>query len=92
MIEYSQEDADKVFRHTYTTLTAAIDFLVEMKVANPEGGKRFAGLDSEMIGLHTYTQGRLIRMVIGCLGFRMNLLDCRLRSMPNWNRPANGIS
>ncbi|MGD0726842.1 MAG: hypothetical protein ABSB63_14930 [Spirochaetia bacterium] len=34
-------------------LTAAIDFLVEMKVANPESAKRFAGLDSEMIGLHT---------------------------------------
>ena len=53
MAEYSQEDADQVFRHVYGTLTAAINFLVEMKVANPEDAKRFTGLDNEMIGLHT---------------------------------------
>jgi hypothetical protein len=53
MAVYSQEDADQVFRHVYGTLTAAINFLVEMKVANPEDAKRFTGLDNEMIGLHT---------------------------------------
>ena len=53
MAEYSQEDADEVFRHLYATLTAAMNFLVEMKVANPEGAKRFTGLDNEMIDLHT---------------------------------------
>ncbi len=37
MAEYSQEDADEVFRQVYATLKAAIDFLTEMKVANPEG-------------------------------------------------------
>ena len=52
MAEYSQEDADEVFRHVYGTLTAAINFLVEMKVANPEDAKRFTGLHSEMIGIH----------------------------------------
>jgi len=52
MAEYSQEDADEVFRHVYATLTAAMNFLVEMKAANPEGAKRFDGLDNEMIGLH----------------------------------------
>ena len=51
--EYSQEDADEVFRHLYATLTAAMSFLIEMKVANPEGAKRFACLDNEMIDLHT---------------------------------------
>jgi len=30
-----------------------MNFLIEMKVANPECAKRFAGLDSEMIDLHT---------------------------------------
>ncbi len=53
MAEYSQEDADEVFRHLYATLTAAMNFLVEMKVANPECAKRFTGLDNEMIDLHT---------------------------------------
>ena len=36
MAEYSQEDADEVFRHVYATLKAAIDFLIEMKVAAPK--------------------------------------------------------
>jgi hypothetical protein len=53
MAEYSQEDADEVFRHLYATLKAAIDFLIEMKVANPESAKRFSDLDREMIDLHT---------------------------------------
>ena len=53
MAEYSQEDADEVFRHVYATLKAATDFLIEMKVANPEGAKRFSDLDREMIDLHT---------------------------------------
>jgi predicted helicase len=53
MAEYSQEDADEVFRHVYATLKAAIDFLIEMKVANPEDAKRFSELDREMIDLHT---------------------------------------
>ncbi len=53
MEEYSQEDADEVFRHVYATLKAAIDFLIEMKVANPEDAKRFSDLDREMIDLHT---------------------------------------
>jgi hypothetical protein len=53
MAEYSQDDADEVFRHLYATLTAAMNFLIEMKVANPEGAKRFTGLDGEMIDLHT---------------------------------------
>jgi hypothetical protein len=52
MAEYSQEDADEAFRHLYATLTAAMSFLVEMKVANPEGARRFARLDNEMIDLH----------------------------------------
>jgi hypothetical protein len=52
MAKYSQEDADEVFRHVYGTLTAAINFLVEMKVANPEDAKRFTGMQNEMIGLH----------------------------------------
>ena len=30
-----------------------MNFLVEMKVANPEGAKRFTCLDNEMIDLHT---------------------------------------
>lgn len=42
MIEYSQEDADRVFRHIYATLAAAIDFLVEKPLylllsQNPRG-------------------------------------------------------
>jgi len=53
MAEYSQEDADEVFRHVYATLKAAIDFLIEMKAANPEGAERFSNLDREMIDLHT---------------------------------------
>ena len=53
MAEYSQEDADEVFRHVYATLTATMNFLVELKAANPEGAKRFTGLHNEMIGLHT---------------------------------------
>ena len=53
MVEYSQEDADEVFRHVYATLKAAIAFFIEMKVANPEGAKRFSDLDRGMIGLHT---------------------------------------
>jgi hypothetical protein len=52
MAEYSQDDANEVFRHVYGTLTAAINFLVEMKVANPEDAKRFTGLHDVMIGLH----------------------------------------
>ena len=52
MAEYSQEDADEVFRHVYATLKAAMDFLIEMKVANPEDAKRFTDLDREMIDLH----------------------------------------
>jgi len=52
MAEYSQEDADEVFRHLHATLTAAMNFLIEMKVANPEGARRFTGLDNEMIDLH----------------------------------------
>ena len=52
MAEFCQDDADQVFRHVYCTLTAAINFLVEMKVANPEDAKRFTGVDKEMIGLH----------------------------------------
>jgi hypothetical protein len=53
MAEYSQEDADEVLRHVHATLKAAIDFLIEMKVANPEGAKRLSDLDRGMIGLHT---------------------------------------
>ncbi len=53
MAEYSQEDAHEVFRHVYATLKAAIDFLIEMKVANPEDAKRFSELNREMIDLHT---------------------------------------
>ena len=34
-------------------MKAAIDFFIEMKVANPEGAKRFSDLDREMIDLHT---------------------------------------
>jgi len=53
MAEYSQEDADEVLRHVHATLKAAIDFLIEMKVANPEGAKRLSDLDRGMIDLHT---------------------------------------
>jgi hypothetical protein len=53
MAEYSQEDADEVFRHLYATLKAAIDFLIEMNVANPEDAKRFSDSDREMIDLQT---------------------------------------
>ncbi|HVP19119.1 MAG TPA: hypothetical protein VMU36_08990 [Spirochaetia bacterium] len=56
MAEYSQEDADEVFRHVHATLTAAMSFLGEMKAANPEGARRFTGLDNEMIRLHTSLQ------------------------------------
>src|SRR5271157_2118866 len=52
MAEYSQEDADEVFRHVHATLKAAIDFLVEMKVANPEDAKRFSVLDRGMADLY----------------------------------------
>ena len=52
MAEYSQEDADEVFRHVYATLKAAIDFLVEMKVANPESAKRFSDLGRGMADLY----------------------------------------
>jgi hypothetical protein len=52
MAEYSQEDADEVFRHVYATLKAAMSFLLEMKAANPEGAKRFSELDRGMIELH----------------------------------------
>ena len=52
MAEYSEEDADEVFRHVHATLKAAIDFLVEMKSANPEGARRFSGLDRGMTDLH----------------------------------------
>ena len=52
MAEYSQEDADEVFRHVHATLKAAIDFLIEMKVANPEGAKRFSDLDRGMADLY----------------------------------------
>jgi hypothetical protein len=47
MAEYSQEDADEVFGHVHVTLKAAIDFLVEMKVANAEDAGRFS--DSSFI-------------------------------------------
>jgi hypothetical protein len=52
MAEYSQEDADEVFRHVYATLKAAMAFLLEMKAANPEGAKRFSELDPGMVELH----------------------------------------
>ena len=52
MAEYSQEDADEVFRHVYATVKAAIAFLIEMKVANPEVAKRFSETDRGMIDLH----------------------------------------
>jgi hypothetical protein len=52
MAEYSQEDADEVLRHVHATLKAAIDFLIEMKAANPEGAKRLSDLDRGMIDLH----------------------------------------
>ena len=52
MAEYSQEDADEVFRHVHATLKAAIDFLVEMKVANPEDARRFSVLDRGMADLY----------------------------------------
>jgi hypothetical protein len=51
MAEYSQEDADEVFRHVHATLRAAIDFIVEMKVANPESAKRFSDADRGMAAL-----------------------------------------
>ena len=51
MAEYSQEDADEVFRHVHATLKAAIDFIVEMKVANPESAKRFSDTDRAMAAL-----------------------------------------
>jgi len=53
MAEYSQEDADEVFRHVYATLKAAIDFLIEMKVANPVGVRRFSDLDLGMDNLYS---------------------------------------
>ena len=52
MAEYSQEDADEVFRHVHATVKAAMDFLIEMKAANPEGAKRFSGLERGMTDLH----------------------------------------
>ncbi|MGO9309826.1 MAG: hypothetical protein ACLQDL_12470 [Spirochaetia bacterium] len=52
MAEYSQEDADEVFRHVYATLKAAIAFLVELKVANPDSAQRFSDLEQGMTDLH----------------------------------------
>jgi hypothetical protein len=52
MAEYSQEDADEVFRHVHATLKAAIDFLIEMKAANPESAKRFSHLDRGVAELY----------------------------------------
>ena len=52
-MEYCRDDAEKVFKHVYATLTAAIDFISNMKIENPEDAKGYASADQTLFDLHT---------------------------------------
>ena len=52
-MEYDHQDVEKVMKHIYHTLTAAIDFFAQVKLYGPKPAGSHPMIDQDLMHLHT---------------------------------------